>query len=110
MIDWLNENVGADAATYLGTFVGIIGLFWGGSKVFNFKFNNQVNEIDNSKNHNQTLTVGSGNGFQSGGDMNVTIGRINSSEHEEEQAKKSHDLRIIEKLLSYCLTKIRYTL
>ncbi|MCR9561776.1 hypothetical protein [Vibrio alginolyticus] len=99
MIDWLNENVGADAATYIGTFVGIIGLFWGGSKVINLKFNNQVNKIDNSKNHDQTLNVGSGNGFQSGGDMNVTIGSINSSEHEEEQAKKSHDLRIIEKIV-----------
>ncbi|MBF4406199.1 hypothetical protein EAY15_23835, partial [Vibrio anguillarum] len=61
MIDWLNENVGADAATYIGTFAGIIGLFLG-AKVINLKFKNQVNKIDNSKNHEQTLNVGSGNG------------------------------------------------
>lgn len=99
MIDWLNENIGADAATYLGTFLGFIGLFWGGSKIINLKSNSLVNKINNSNNHEQTLNVGSGNGFQSGGDMNVTIGSINSSEHEEEQAKKLHDLRIIEQIV-----------
>ncbi|TMP88312.1 hypothetical protein CWC05_02430 [Pseudoalteromonas ruthenica] len=99
MIAWLNENLGADAATYIGTGIGIVGLFWGGSKVLNLSVNKAVNEIDNSKTQDQTLNVGSGNGFQSGGDMNVTIGSIHSPEQEEEKAKKSHDLRIIEKIV-----------
>jgi len=99
MIAWLNEYLGADAATYIGTGVGIIGLFLGGSKVINLSVNKTVNEIDNSKKQDQTLNVGSGNGFQSVGDMNVTIGSIHSPDQEEEKEKKSHDLRIIEKIV-----------
>lgn len=99
MIDWLNENIGADAATYIGTVAGIIGLLGVGSKFITFRLNKQVNKIDNSKTNEQTLNVGTGNAFQSGGDMNVTIGSINSSSHEEEQAKKLRDLRIIEKIV-----------
>lgn len=26
MLDWLNTHIGADLATYLGTFVGVVGL------------------------------------------------------------------------------------
>ena len=98
MVTWLNEHFGADAATYIGLGISIIGLFLGGAKVWNLNFNKKtVIQTDNSIVNEQSLTVGSGNGFQSRGDMNINIGSIHSSEQEELNAKKSHDLRIIKK-------------
>ncbi len=60
MIEWLNNNIGADAATYLGTFLAIVALFFGVSKVIK---------------KSQKQSVKKGNGIQAGG--NVTI-KINS--------------------------------
>lgn len=102
MITWLNNNLGTDAATYIGLGFTIIGLFWIGSKVFNIIVNKKnIKTVNGTKNkiQDQTLNVGSGNGFQSGGNMKINIGSINSSEHKEKTEKKSHDLRIIEELV-----------
>lgn len=98
MIAWLNETLGTDAATYIGLLLGIMGLL-GGAKVFNLKLNRTVNKFDRNKTNEQKLNVGSGNGFQAGGNMNVTIGAINSPEQEKVDEKKLHDLRIIEKIV-----------
>ncbi|EGQ8006774.1 hypothetical protein OL318_004581 [Vibrio parahaemolyticus] len=63
MIEWLNQHVGADAATYLGTFLAVVALVYGGSKF--------VKRV-------QKQNVKNGNGIQAGG--NVTI-NVNSKEN-----------------------------
>ncbi|HIF5698536.1 TPA: hypothetical protein ACX3DO_004434 [Vibrio parahaemolyticus] len=63
MIEWLNQYVGADAATYLGTFLAVVALVYGGSKF--------VKRV-------QKQNVKNGNGIQAGG--NVTI-NVNSKEN-----------------------------
>lgn len=98
MIAWLNENIGTDAATYIGLILGFMGLF-GGAKFFNLTSNRKVNKFDGGKINEQTLNVGSGNGFQAGGDMNINIGTINSAAQEKVDEKKLHDLRIIEEIV-----------
>ncbi|ENZ5815236.1 hypothetical protein ACGXPH_004042 [Escherichia coli] len=32
MLEWLNNYIGTDWATYLGVFLAILSLIWGGSK------------------------------------------------------------------------------
>ncbi|OCH19286.1 hypothetical protein [Aliivibrio logei] len=56
MIEWLNQNIGSDTATYLGTFLAIIALVFGGNKMVK---------------KSQKQSVKYGNGIQAGG--NVTI-------------------------------------
>lgn len=56
MIDWLNEHIGSDVATYVGTLLAILGLFYGCAKVVKKK---------------QSQTVKGGTGIQVGG--NITI-------------------------------------
>lgn len=58
MIEWLNQTIGADAATYLGTFLAIVALIWGGSKVVK---------------KSQKQTVKGGSGIQVGGSINVNV-------------------------------------
>lgn len=65
MIEWLNQHVGADAATYLGTFLAVVALVYGGSKI--------VKRVQKQKQN-----VKNGNGIQAGG--NVTI-NVNSKEN-----------------------------
>ncbi|MEA2018547.1 MAG: hypothetical protein U9N59_08870 [Campylobacterota bacterium] len=59
MIDWLNTNIGADIATYIGTFLALISFFIVGKKVFN-----KINQKQSVKN---------GTGIQVGG--NYTVGK-----------------------------------
>ena len=60
MVDWLNLHIGADAATYIGTFLGFIALLWGGSKLV--KKNHQVQKGgDNSTNIQVGGSVNLGN-------------------------------------------------
>lgn len=58
MIEWLNNNIGADAATYLGTFLAIIALIYGGSKVVK---------------KSQKQNVKDGSGIQVGGNFTVNV-------------------------------------
>ena len=58
MMEWLNNNIGADAATYLGTFLAIVALIYGGSKVVK---------------KSQKQKVKDGNGIQVGGNFTVNV-------------------------------------
>ncbi|WP_270944377.1 hypothetical protein [Vibrio parahaemolyticus] len=58
MVEWLNQHIGADAATYLGTFLAIIALIYGGSK---------------SVKKSQKQNVKSGNGIQAGGNVTINV-------------------------------------
>lgn len=88
-MSWLTTDV----ATYLGLAVGVIGLFWRGSKLISSRKNS----------HNQTQTVKNGNALQAGGDITINMGNSDSAAElaklEEERSKKSSDLRIVEELL-----------
>lgn len=89
MFDWLTTDV----ATYLGLAIGVLGLF-GSGYAFNSK-NKRVNK--------QSQKVKNGNGIQTGDNATITINGGSESEKvdvEDARAKKSHDLRIIEELLS----------
>ena len=57
MLDFLNEHIGIEEATYIGMFLAVIALFFGAKKVLN-----RIKQIQKVKN---------GNGIQAGG--NVTI-------------------------------------
>lgn len=108
MIAWLNENIGTDAATYIGLILGFMGLF-GGAKFFNLTSNRKVNKFDGGKINEQTLNVGSGNGFQAGGDMNINIGTINSAAQEKVDEKSYMTFVSLKKLSSYFLMKAQFT-
>ncbi|HCT6062008.1 TPA: hypothetical protein OT236_001948 [Escherichia coli] len=41
MLEWLNNYIGTDWATYLGVFLAILSLIWGGSKALKKKSINQ---------------------------------------------------------------------
>ena len=58
MIGWLSNLTGTDIATYLGAIIGLIGLFFVGSKIINKT--------------TQSQKVKNGTGIQVGG--NLTIG------------------------------------
>jgi len=57
MLEWLNNNIGSDWATYAGLLLAVVSLFWGGSKLF---FRSKVT---------QTAKVESGTVVQVGGNM-----------------------------------------
>ncbi|PML42331.1 MULTISPECIES: hypothetical protein [Vibrio] len=44
MVEWLDQNVGPNLATYIGAFLGFVGLVYGGSKVY--KNSVRKNSID----------------------------------------------------------------
>ncbi|MFY2162527.1 hypothetical protein ACOSZG_19745 [Vibrio alginolyticus] len=58
MVEWLNQHIGADAATYLGTFLAIIALIYGGSKIVK---------------KSQKQNVKNGNGIQAGGNVTINV-------------------------------------
>lgn len=45
MLEWLDQNIGSNLATYLGTFLGFVTLIYGGSKVCKSKVNKNNNSI-----------------------------------------------------------------
>ncbi|WP_283597588.1 hypothetical protein [Photobacterium phosphoreum] len=60
MVEWLNQHIGADAATYLGTFLAIVALVYGGSKI--------VKKV-------QKQNVKNGNGIQAGGNVTINVNK-----------------------------------
>lgn len=44
MLEWLDQNIGSNLATYIGTFIGFISLIYGSSKVYR----RIINKHDNS--------------------------------------------------------------
>lgn len=58
MIEWLNEHIGSDTATYLGTFLAIIALVYGGTKLVK---------------KTQKQSVKNGNGIQAGGNVTINL-------------------------------------
>jgi len=56
MLDWLNNTIGTDIATYIGVFLAFIGFFMVGKKISN-------------NNNNQKQSVKNGTGIQVGGDL-----------------------------------------
>lgn len=96
--------MGADAATYIGLGLAVLGLFWGGSKFFNIRINKKHIKKTTNNSQEQTLNVDSGNGLQAGRDMNINMNKTDSVEDidkaKEKRAKKSNDLRVVEEMLS----------
>ena len=41
MLDFLNENIGVEEATYIGMFLAVIALFFGAKKIMNSKNQSQ---------------------------------------------------------------------
>ena len=62
MLDFLNETIGADAATYIGTFLAVVGLFIGAKTIVNRS--KQVQKVKNGKgiqaNGNVTINITKG--------------------------------------------------
>ncbi|MDD9197486.1 hypothetical protein PVK62_16800 [Aliivibrio sp. S3MY1] len=58
LLDWLNDMVGTDWATYVGVFLTVIGLLVGSKTIKKIK---------------QKQAIKNGTGIQSGGDVNITI-------------------------------------
>lgn len=65
MLDWLNNNVGTDWATYLGVLLAVLSLIWGGNKILK------------NKSISQTAKVNGGTVIQVGG--NFQEGKANES-------------------------------
>lgn len=57
MLEWLNNNIGSDWATYAGLLLAVVSLFWGGSKLL---FRKKIT---------QTAKVKGGTVVQVGGNM-----------------------------------------
>ncbi|MCE5163743.1 MULTISPECIES: hypothetical protein [Plesiomonas] len=53
MLEWLDQNVGANLATYIGVLLGVIGIFFGG-----YKLNKQKSV--NIKGGNNAINIQSG--------------------------------------------------
>lgn len=94
MLHWLNTHIGTDWATYQGWGISIIGL---GFTVF------AAPKIIKKYKLRQTNKNNNGNINQAGRDLNITtINHISHSNKESniEEKKKSHDLKIIEEILT----------
>lgn len=86
-MNWLTPDV----ATYISLGLGVVALFWGGSKYVS------------NRNKTQKQNVKNGNALQAGRDLTINMGNsetaAEASKIEEERSKKSSDLRTIEALL-----------
>lgn len=62
MLEWLNNHIGTDWATYLGVLLAILSLIWGGSKVLKNKSISQKAKV------NGGIVIQVGGNFQGGKD------------------------------------------
>ncbi|WP_392440381.1 hypothetical protein AABD61_08400 [Edwardsiella piscicida] len=94
MIQWLNEHVGTDFATYFGIFLAVIGLVAGGGKIY-------VNKTIKNKT-TQSVINNSGHVSMAGHDIVNTINNYSVVDEKVEALKKNnaHDVKIIEEILT----------
>ncbi|AIP98064.1 hypothetical protein ACLLS5_001958 [Salmonella enterica] len=62
MLEWLNNHIGTDWATYLGVLLAILSLIWGGKKVLKNKSISQKAKV------NGGIVIQVGGDFQGGKD------------------------------------------
>ncbi len=62
MLEWLNNHIGTDWATYLGVLLAILSLIWGGNKVLKNKSISQKAKV------NAGIVIQIGGDFQGGKD------------------------------------------
>lgn len=62
MLEWLNNHIGTDWATYLGVLLAILPLIWGGKKVLKNKSISQKAKV------NGGIVIQVGGDFQGGKD------------------------------------------
>ncbi|ENO1700980.1 hypothetical protein ACA859_001052 [Salmonella enterica] len=62
MLEWLNNHIGTDLATYLGVLLAILSLIWGGKKVLKNKSISQKAKV------NGGIVIQVGGDFQGGKD------------------------------------------
>ncbi|HGU6359606.1 TPA: hypothetical protein ACNAEZ_001809 [Citrobacter farmeri] len=62
MLEWLNNHIGTDWATYLGVLLAILSLIWGGNKVLKNKSISQKAKV------NGGIVIQVGGDFQGGKD------------------------------------------
>lgn len=97
MISWLNTHIGSDAATYLGTLLGLAAFFWGGKTVYN-KWVVNVKNNNSSKLINKGAISNNGNFNQAARDINI----INSPTPEtkiEDTQEYIHDVGVMNSIL-----------
>lgn len=94
MIQWLNEHVGTDFATYFSIFLAVIGLIAGGRKIY-------VNKTIKNKT-TQSVRNNSGHVSMAGHDIVNTINNYSVVDEKVEALKKNnaHDVKIIEEILT----------